>query len=482
MAARRDVGVLFQNPENQLVAECVEDDVAFGLENLAWAPAAIARQRRRDARALLARRSCGRASPTCSPAARSSARRWPACSPCRGASWCSTSRPPCWTRPGATRCWRPSHGLRAGGLAVVYVTQEMDEVVGADRVVALEAGTVVYAGSVGGLFGDGALVRRLGLGLPAAGELALELAAAGRQLAPLPLTLDELLVALGVDVVSRSLVRGMALACTATSSLQLRGGSRADPGAARRELRAGRRPVAGAARSVRLGQVDAAAGGQGPGCAGGRRGAAGRTPARRRRTTRPAAAGRPGVPDARAAAVRRVGAGGRGLRPAPTGVAGGRGRGGRRRGARARRAAAGAVRRPAPLRAVRRRAAAPGARRRARHAAAPAAAGRAVRQPRSGDAPRAGDDPLAAAGGRASPWCSPPTTSTSPGRSATSCCVLDAGRVVAAGALGPRRGRPGPARRQPAARAVPGGALAAPRARSWRRRRGPSPRPRRRSA
>ncbi len=73
---------------------------------------------------------------------------------------------------------------------MVYVTQEMDgQVVGADRVVALEAGTVVYAGSVGSLFGDGALVRRLGLGLPAAGELALELAAAGRPLTPLPLTL-----------------------------------------------------------------------------------------------------------------------------------------------------------------------------------------------------------------------------------------------------------------------------------------------------
>ena len=41
MAARRDVGVLFQNPENQLVAECVEDDVAFGLENLAWPPEAM---------------------------------------------------------------------------------------------------------------------------------------------------------------------------------------------------------------------------------------------------------------------------------------------------------------------------------------------------------------------------------------------------------------------------------------------------------
>jgi energy-coupling factor transport system ATP-binding protein len=88
-------------------------------------------------------------------------------------------------------------GLRAEGMAVVYVTQEMDEVVGADRAVALDRGAVVYGGAVRGLFGEGDLVRRLGLGLPAAGDLALELAARGRRLEPLPLTLDELVRDLG---------------------------------------------------------------------------------------------------------------------------------------------------------------------------------------------------------------------------------------------------------------------------------------------
>ena len=89
-------------------------------------------------------------------------------------------------------------GLRAEGLAVVYVTQEMDEVVGADRVVALERGAVVYAGRrAPACSARPSCVRRLGLGLPAAGELALELAARGRALAPLPLTLDELIAALG---------------------------------------------------------------------------------------------------------------------------------------------------------------------------------------------------------------------------------------------------------------------------------------------
>ena len=55
-AARQDVGVLFQDPENQLVAQCVEEDIAFGLENLAWPHGADPRARGRDAGAVRARR------------------------------------------------------------------------------------------------------------------------------------------------------------------------------------------------------------------------------------------------------------------------------------------------------------------------------------------------------------------------------------------------------------------------------------------
>ncbi len=196
MAARRDVGVLFQNPENQLVAECVEDDVAFGLENLAWAPEAIGARvdemlerfwltelRRREPHLL----SGGQKQRTALAGVLAVPRRV-----------LVLDEPTAMLDPaGRSEVLEAVRGLRAEGLAVVYVTQEMDEVVGADRVVALEAGAVVYAGSVDGLFGDGDLLRRLGLGLPVAGELALELASAGRPLSPLPLTLEELLAALG---------------------------------------------------------------------------------------------------------------------------------------------------------------------------------------------------------------------------------------------------------------------------------------------
>lgn len=196
VTARRDVGVLFQNPENQLVAECVEDDVAFGLENLAWAPVEIRRRvdemldrfrltelRMREPHLL----SGGQKQRTALAGVLAVPRRV-----------LVLDEPTAMLDPaGRAEVLDAVRGLRADGLAVVYVTQEMDEVVGADRVVALERGAVVYAGDVPGLFGEAELLRRLGLGLPAAGDLALELSARGRVLAPLPLTMAELIAALG---------------------------------------------------------------------------------------------------------------------------------------------------------------------------------------------------------------------------------------------------------------------------------------------
>jgi energy-coupling factor transport system ATP-binding protein len=196
MEARREVGVLFQNPENQLVAECVEDDVAFGLENLAWSPErmrprvdemlarfGLTELRDREPHLL----SGGQKQRAALAGVLAVPRRV-----------LVLDEPTAMLDPaGRAEVLEAVAGLRQDGLAIVFVTQEMDEVVGADRVIALEGGAVVYAGGVHGLFGDEVLVRRLGLGLPAAGDLALELAALGRPLQPLPLTLDALVAALG---------------------------------------------------------------------------------------------------------------------------------------------------------------------------------------------------------------------------------------------------------------------------------------------
>lgn len=191
VAVRRDVGVLFQDPENQLVAEDVEDDVAFGLENLAWAPARIQERvdemlerfgltdlRRREPHLL----SGGQKQRTALAGVLAIPRRV-----------LVLDEPTAMLDPaGRAEVLGAVADLRAEGLTVVFITQEMDEVVEADRVVALERGTEVFAGAPAGLFADVDLVRRLGLGLPASGELALALAAAGRPLPRVPLELEDL--------------------------------------------------------------------------------------------------------------------------------------------------------------------------------------------------------------------------------------------------------------------------------------------------
>ena len=52
LAVRGKVGMVFQNPDNQIVASVVEEDVAFGPENLGVPPAEI-RQRVDDALAAV---------------------------------------------------------------------------------------------------------------------------------------------------------------------------------------------------------------------------------------------------------------------------------------------------------------------------------------------------------------------------------------------------------------------------------------------
>jgi energy-coupling factor transport system ATP-binding protein len=195
LAARRDVGVLFQDPENQLVAERVEEDVAFGLENLGWDPPRIRDRvdqmlsrfgleelRHREPHAL----SGGQKQRTALAGVLAIPRRV-----------LVLDEPTAMLDPaGREEVLAAVDGVRAQGMTVVFITQEMEEVVGADRVLALERGDEVFTGTPAGLFAEVGLVRRLGLGLPPAGELALALAAAGRRLDPLPLTTDALVEAL----------------------------------------------------------------------------------------------------------------------------------------------------------------------------------------------------------------------------------------------------------------------------------------------
>ena len=98
---RRRTGMVFQNPDNQIVANVVEEDVAFGPENLG-VPTAEIRRRVDDALAAVGMEPATRR--TCCPADRSSA------SPSR-AFWPWSRSASCWTRP--RPCWIPRDGGRS---------------------------------------------------------------------------------------------------------------------------------------------------------------------------------------------------------------------------------------------------------------------------------------------------------------------------------------------------------------------------------
>ena len=97
---RQTVGMVFQNPDNQIVATVVEEDVAFALENLGVPPGGDAPpggRRHEDGGHL---RVPGAGTPTTFPAARNSALPLQASWPCGRTASFWTKPPPCWT-PGA---------------------------------------------------------------------------------------------------------------------------------------------------------------------------------------------------------------------------------------------------------------------------------------------------------------------------------------------------------------------------------------------
>jgi len=190
LAVRRDVGVLFQNPDNQIVGSTVEEDVAFGLENVALPTPEIARRvdqvlarfgldalRLREPHLL----SGGQRQRTALAGVLAVPRRV-----------LVLDEPTAMLDPaGRDEVLAAVRDQATRGLTVVLVTQEMDEVLLADRVVALSDGEAVFDGRPRDLFADSALLQALSLGLPPAAEVGLVLLEHGA-LPRLPLTVEEL--------------------------------------------------------------------------------------------------------------------------------------------------------------------------------------------------------------------------------------------------------------------------------------------------
>jgi energy-coupling factor transport system ATP-binding protein len=195
LAVRRESGVLFQNPDNQLVGATVEEDLAFGLENLALPSAQIAARVDEvlgafDLTGLRAREphllSGGQKQRTALAGVLAVPRRV-----------LMLDEPTAMLDPvGRDEVLTAVCREAERGLTVVLVTQEMDEVLLAGRVVALSAGRSVFDGRPADLFAARALLHELSLEVPPAAAVGLALADSGRLAGPLPLTIDELVAGL----------------------------------------------------------------------------------------------------------------------------------------------------------------------------------------------------------------------------------------------------------------------------------------------
>ncbi len=189
---RRSVGMVFQNPDNQIVATVVEEDVAFGPENLGVLPAEI---RTRVDRSLefVGMSSEKRRAPHLLSGGQK--QRVAIAGVMAMEPRCIVlDEPTAMLDPrGREEVMRTVRQLnRDVGLTVIHITHYMDEALFADRVLVMDSGKIVMEGTPKKVFLEKEKLQTLGLDVPALGKLSLLLASAGVHVRPDALLVDEL--------------------------------------------------------------------------------------------------------------------------------------------------------------------------------------------------------------------------------------------------------------------------------------------------
>lgn len=192
---RENVGMVFQNPDNEIVAAVVEDDVAFGCENLGIEPEEIAR--RVDSALAAVNMTAYR---KFSPSKLSGGQKQRIA--IAGVLAMRTKiivfdEPTAMLDPvGRREILDTAQKLNAQGLTIIYITHFMEEAAVADRIFLMENGKILKIGTPREIFSDAAEIKRLGLDVPVAVELAERLRRRGFKLPKNILTDEEFITAL----------------------------------------------------------------------------------------------------------------------------------------------------------------------------------------------------------------------------------------------------------------------------------------------
>lgn len=188
---RQTAGMVFQNPDNQLVSSIVEDDVAFGPENIGVEPSEI-RARVDKALADVRMGEYKRKAPHLLSGGQKQR---------IAIAGAIAMKPECIIFDEPTAMLDPAgradimeiiHELHDDGITVILITHFMEEAVQADRVIILNQGEVLLDGTPYEVFSQSERIREASLEVPLVVELADYLRARGISIPKTVVTPEEL--------------------------------------------------------------------------------------------------------------------------------------------------------------------------------------------------------------------------------------------------------------------------------------------------
>lgn len=193
---RNKAGMVFQNPDNQIVATIVEEDVAFGPENLGVEPKEI-RKRVDEALERVNMTKYKKHGPHLLSGGQKQR---------VAIAGILAMMPECIVLDEPTAMLDPSgrrevvetiHDLNKNhGITIVFITHFMEEAVSADRIYVMDEGKVIVEGTPRQVFKNVEVMKNLGLDVPQMTELAYELKKSGVNIKSDILTIDEMVNAL----------------------------------------------------------------------------------------------------------------------------------------------------------------------------------------------------------------------------------------------------------------------------------------------
>lgn len=200
---RKTVGMVFQNPDNQIVASVVEDDVAFAPENLG-VPSSEIRRRVDDALKCVGMYEFRMHAPHLLSGGQKQR---------VAIAGVIAMQPECIVMDEPTAMLDPvgrqevlstiQRLRREHGMTVILITHHMEECIGADRLIVMSGGVISADGTPRDVFSQVEMMRSFGLTVPGTTELIYGLNKCGFSLPLDALTVDEC-----ADAIAHALRRG----------------------------------------------------------------------------------------------------------------------------------------------------------------------------------------------------------------------------------------------------------------------------------